>query len=254
MIDLYGMGSPNVVKVVIMLEEIGRPYKIHYVSVLRGESQTPAFRAINPLGKVPALVDHDGAGEMQPIFESGAILIYLAETYKSPLLASSGPERWEALKWLMFQMSFFGPMLGQVNHFQLIPSEAHSYGATRYREQAARAYGDLETRLSVAPWVAGENYSIADIALYPWAGYLARHGFAEADYPHIMAWRHRLDARPAVKRAYGAIAALEGANAAASSPRSAADLDQFFGRIKPGPTADFASYMALGPFASVQPD
>jgi GST-like protein len=252
MIDLYGMGSPNVIKIAIMLEEIGRPYQLHYVPVMSGGGATPEFRALNPLGKVPVIVDHDGMA--QPLFESGAILMYLAETYAPAFLPASGAARWEVLKWLMFQVAFAGPMLGQLNHFQLIKSQSDSYGATRYREQAARVYGDVETRLTAVPWMGGDAYSIADMAMFPWVGYLARHGFDGADYPHLSAWRARLDVRPAVKRAYAKIYALEQQNAAVTAGTTDADIDRFLGRANPGPPADMAAYVALGPMATVVPE
>ena len=252
MIELHGMGSPNVIKVAITLEEIGRPYELRYVAALQGANFAPEYLALNPLGKIPVIVDHDGAGPDQPIFESGAILIYLAETYAPELLAPSGYARWEALKWLMVQMSVAGPMLGQVNHFQLIPSESKSYAAARYEDQAARVYGNYEKRLSACPWVAGDAYSIADIAMFPWAGYLERHGFNPEDYPNLIAWRDKISERRPVKRAYTAINALE-QKCGAGLPTEK-QSDRFFGRRQPGPAADFAAYAALGPISTVRTD
>jgi len=248
MIELYGSGSPNVVKVAIMLEEIGRPYRGHLVDVLHGAQFTPSFLALNPLGKVPVIVDHEGAGASQPIFESGAILIYLAETYAPALLPASGPARWEILKWLIAQVAYAGPMLGQLNHFQLVEGQSDTYAAARYRDQAARVYGDIENRLAVVPWLGGDKYSIADIAMYPWSGYLSRHGFDKAKFPHLVAWRDRIDARPAVQRARAAIQALT-SDPASRAPMSGADSDRFFGRSNPGPKADFEGYYKLGPFS-----
>jgi len=157
MIELYGCGSPNVVKIAIMLEEIGRPYRGHHVAVMHGAQFTPSFLALNPIGKVPVIVDHEGAGPDQPIFESGAILIYLAETYAPTLLPAKAPGRWEVLKWLFVQVAYAGPMLGQLNHFQLVAGQSDSYGANRYRDQAARVYGDVERRLGIVPWLGGKS-------------------------------------------------------------------------------------------------
>jgi GSH-dependent disulfide-bond oxidoreductase len=251
MIDLYGNSSPNVHKIAIMLEEIGCPYRGIYVDAVHGANHTPAFLALNPLAKVPVIVDHDGAGSGQPIFESGAILIYLAETYAPAYLPAAGPGRWEVLKWLIYQVAFAGPMLGQLNHFQLVTSQSDSYAADRYRDQAARVYADVEHRLGVVPWLGGENYSIADMAMYPWAPFLTRHGFDSANYPKLTAWRERIDVRPAVKRAYAALDALRKSAANATAPVTDTEIDRFFARSRPGPPVDFAAYAALGPLATV---
>ncbi len=248
MIELYGSGSPNVVKVAIMLEEIGRPYRGHPVDVLHGAQFAPPFLVLNPLGKVPVIVDPEGAGPAQPIFESGAILIYLAETYAPAFFPAAGPARWEVLKWLIVQVAYAGPMLGQLNHFQLVEGQAESYAAARYRDQAARVYGDVENRLAVVPWLGGDSYSIADIAMYPWSGYLGRHGFDTANFPNLVAWRERIDARPAVKRARAAIKALTD-DPKSKAPIDDAGIDRFFGRSQPGPKADFEAYYARGPFS-----
>lgn len=246
MIDFYGMGSPNVFKVAIMLEEAGLSYRTHHVRVLNGENYDPAFLALNPIAKVPVIIDHDGAGPDQPIFESGAILIYLAETYKPELLPATGHDRWEILKWLMFQMSLVGPMLGNLNHFHLIPSQADSYGARRFEDQAARAYRIVDERLKVSPFIAGKAYSIADIAVHPWMGYLKRHGLEEKDFPHLLAWRDRLDERPAVKRGSAAIEEMVSKGSALGLP-SDEQLDDFFARRAPGPKVDLLGYRDRGP-------
>jgi GST-like protein len=249
MIDFYGMGSPNVLKVAIMLEEIGQPYSGKFVSLMHSGDD---FLALNPMGKVPVIVDHGSAGTGQPIFESGAILIYLAETYHSSLLPTSGPARWDVLQWLMVQMSSVGPMLGQVNHFQLMPSEADSYAAQRYRNQAARIYRNLDNRLGIVPWLGGQEYSIADIAVYPWSAYLSRHGFDMADYPNLIAWRETIDQRPAVKRAVAAISAIVAAGSAPADPPTVEQVDHFFCRPKQGPVIDMEAYFALGPMTTAQ--
>jgi GSH-dependent disulfide-bond oxidoreductase len=251
-IDLYGTASPNVLKITIMLEEMGLPYKGHLVRVMHNENREPAFLALNPIGKVPVLIDHDREGRQQPIYESGAILIYLAETYHSPLLPSSGPRRWEVLEWLMVQMSLAGPMLGQVNHFQLLPSEAGSYADKRYRDQARRVYSHVNDRLGLVPWLGGSDYSIADIAMYPWSAFLTRHGFNPEDFPNLIAWRDRIDSRPAVKRGVAAIDAMMLSRPDAMAPVSNEQLDRLFSRSEPGPTADMAGYLALGPMTTAR--
>jgi GSH-dependent disulfide-bond oxidoreductase len=251
MIDLYGMLSPNVIKIALMLEEIGRPYTMHHVRCLQGENFTPEFLALNPVAKVPVIVDHDKAGVEQPIFESGAILMYLAETYESSLLPTQGPARWEVLKWLMVQVSLAGPMLGQVNHFQGLPGQAGGYASDRYLDQAARVYRIIDDRLGVVPWLGGDSYSIADIAMYPWAAYLPRHGFDPAAHPRLTAWRETIDARPAAKRAAGTMAEMAAGLAVVPTNEQ---FDRFFARSKPGPAMDLEGYFALGPMITAQPD
>jgi GST-like protein len=197
-IKLYGCGSPNVRKVVIMLEELGLDYEISFVGVMNGAQFEPSFLALNPLGRVPVLVDPEGpAGE--PIFESGAILIYLAEAYgRQDLLPAAGRERYAVMKWLMLQMANVGPIFGQHNHFIITPEHANSYAGRRYREQATRLYHFLDQRLAEVSWLAGGDYSIADIATYPWALYVERHGLQWDDLPYLKAWRDRIEARPAL--------------------------------------------------------
>jgi GST-like protein len=251
MIDFYGMISPNVYKVAIMLEEVGLAYRKYPVGVMNGENHKPAFLTLNPIAKVPVIVDHDGARPQQPIFESGAILIYLAETYKPELFPASGNERWVILQWLMVQMSLVGPMLGQVNHFQLIPSESDSYAAHRFRDQAARALRNIDDRLKISRFIGGDKYSIADIAVYPWMGYIIRHGLDEKDYPNLIDWRNKLDKRPAIKR--GAAAMDKMAPKLESMPTEQ-DLDTFFVRRAPGPKADILAYLKRGPMFTAQGD
>ncbi|KXU33840.1 hypothetical protein A0J57_04160 [Sphingobium sp. 22B] len=246
------MGSPNVLKVAIMLEELGLDYRFHHLDVLLGGSATPEFLAMNPLGKVPVIVDHEGAPGQQPIFESGAILIYLAETYKSDLLPPA-PARWDVIKWLIAQVALAGPMLGQLNHFQLVAKQLDSYAGRRYRDQAGRVYRDFDTRLGVAPWLGGSDYSIADIAMYPWAGYFSRHGFAAEDYPNLIAWREKIDQRPAVQRAAALLASKSEKEMAARRVAKPEDYDRFFGRSKAGDVqVDMDGYLAQGSFTSAK--
>lgn len=242
MITLFGVPSPNVLKILLMLEEAEVAYELRRVAVMHGEGGEASFRELNPLGKVPVIIDRTG-NEPKTLYESGAILIYLAETYAPALLSGSGTARWQTLQWLAVQMSFAGPMLGQMNHFQLIPSEAGSYASVRYRDQARSVYRHFDERLRSAEWLGGDAYSIADIAMHPWSAYLERHGFDPADFPSLAAWRARIDQRPAWIRAHAAIPGLVGDDLL---PPSDANMDHFFGRSEAGPQSDFERYLALG--------
>jgi GST-like protein len=199
------MSSPNVAKIVIALEELELAYEMRHVGVFKGENFGDEFRALNPFAKVPVLLDEKSGGA--PIFESGAILIYLAETYGPHLLAPSGPQRWETLKWLTAQVANVGPIFGQHNHFRRAPQRA-PYAAERYRRTAAELYRILDRRLTETAFLAGDSYSIADIATFPWAKYLRRHGMTPDEFPHLVAWVDRIKARPAVERAAKVIAEM----------------------------------------------
>lgn len=237
-ITVYGVMSPNVLKVVILLEELALPYRLRYVDLFKGEQFSPEFLKINPLGKVPVLLD---ARLNQPLAESGAILIWLAEQ-AGRFLPSSGNARYEVLQWLMVQMSTVGPMLGQFTHFSLLPTGSEPYARGRYGALAKRLYGQINDRLANRGWLAGEDYSIADIATFPWGEYLDRHGFDRSNYPALMDWRERINNRPAVQRAKAGFAEAFGASSAQSlGSATAEDLDRFFGRSKDMPPQDFSS-------------
>jgi len=245
MITLYGCGSPNVRKVVIMLEELGLEYEISFVAVMNGGQFEPSFLALNPLGRVPVLVDSDGpAGE--PVFESGAILIYLAEAYgREDLLPALGRERYAVIKWLMLQMANIGPIFGQHNHFIITPDHATSYAARRYREQAARLYRFLDARLADVPWLAGGNYSIADIATYPWALYVERHGMDWEELPHLRAWRDRIEARPALARVNATMQRFVADDMKYAGEATQESLNRFFWREgEDGPQVDLTPMIA----------
>lgn len=197
---LYGGGSPNAQKIVLMLEELGLPFDLIKVDVYAGEQFSPAFLTLNPIGKYPVLVDEKGADAGQPIFESCAILIYLAETYGPELLAKTGAARWETLQWLMAQAAWVGPMLGQHTYFRIQPGEGGSHAAVRYRDQAQRVFEVLDKHLLARKWLAANQYTIADVATYPWIGSLAGLGFDWADYPSLHSWFERISARPAAIR------------------------------------------------------
>lgn len=197
---LYGMSSPNVHKVAIMMHELGLPYRFRYVRLTAEEQFTPQFLAMNPLGKVPVLVDEaPPSGGAQTLFESGAILIYLAER-EGRFLPASGPDRTEVMKWLMLQMANVGPMFGQLTHFLRFAPEGNDYSKSRFYTFAGRIYDMLDRRLAEHAYLAGGDYSIADIATYPWVSlYHEAHGMSWDDHPHLRAWCDRLGARPAVK-------------------------------------------------------
>jgi GST-like protein len=235
-ITLLGVASPNVVKVAIMLEELGLAYELRHVALFRGEQFTPEFRALNPVGKVPVLLDSELE---QPLAESGAILIWLAE-HAGRLLPSAGVERYEVMQWLMVQMSSVGPMLGQYTHFRLLPEGSEPYSFGRYGTLAETLYRLLDERVATREWMAGGAYSIADIAIFPWAEYLDRHGFSWEDFPHLARWRDTVGARPAVVRGKERIA-QSFLSASAEGMRSASDqdLDRFFGRTGAMPKRDF---------------
>jgi GSH-dependent disulfide-bond oxidoreductase len=239
MIELLGMSSPNVRKIVIALEELGCEYQIKYIEVIRGEQFSPEFLAVSPFAKVPVLIDH-AAGDVT-VFESGAILIYLAETYgNSELLPKSGAERYATLQWLAAQIAAVGPLLGQNNHFLLLPGETASYAARRYAEQARRIYRVLDDRLKESPWLAGHRYSIADIATYPWALYVPRHGLQWENHPALKEWCDRVGSRPAVARAAAALKAILPRDVDAMKNATPQEIDRFMWREAPGPAVDFS--------------
>lgn len=241
MIELYGMGSPNVTKIAIMLEEAGLACQKRHVSVMRGQNFTAEFLALNPVAKVPVLVDTMADGTKQVLFESGAILTYLGDTYAPRLLPKSGPDRWEALKWLNVQVAWVGPMLGQWNHFLITPSEQDTYGWRRYRDQARNIYRVLDQRLGECPWLAGDAYSVADIATFPWADYVERHGFSWNDYPALREWKLRLAKRPAVVAALKSMEDWQEDDLSMLQGATPEELDRFFGRTTPGTQTDFST-------------
>jgi GSH-dependent disulfide-bond oxidoreductase len=199
MIDLYTWPTPNGHKIHIALEELGLPYAVHAVDIGEGDQFKPEFLKISPNNRIPAIVDQDGPkGKALALFESGAILIYLAEK-TGKLLAPKGNARYAALQWLMFQMAGIGPMLGQAHHFRAYAPEKIPYAIERYTNEAKRLYGVLDRRLGEAEFLAGE-YGIADIATFPWLRYWERQGVVLSDYPNVHRWFQAIDARPAVQR------------------------------------------------------
>jgi GST-like protein len=203
MLELYTHATPNGHKVSIMLEELALPYRIHLVDLMKGEQLSAPFVAINPNGKIPALVDPLGpGGQPLTVWESGAILIYLAEKTGSALLPASGAARYATLQWLMFQMANVGPMFGQAGHFAIYAKEKIAYGIERYTNESRRILGVMDRELAAGGYLAGPEYSIADIATYPWTNSIPRiptiAGFDA--WPNVARWRATVAARPAVQR------------------------------------------------------
>jgi GST-like protein len=199
MIDLYTWSTPNGRKASIMLEEVGLPYRVHAIDISKGDQFKPEFVAINPNSKIPAIVDQDGpGGQPLAVFESGAILVYLAEKM-GKLLSADPRSRVEAIEWLMFQMGGIGPMFGQAHHFRRFAPEPVPYAIERYTKETQRLYGVLDKRLGEAEYLAGE-YSIADIATYPWTARHEWQGVSLGDYPNVERWFVAIGARPAVER------------------------------------------------------
>lgn len=205
MIDVYSWPTPNGHKVHIALEEcglrLGRDWRVHPVDIGKGEQFAPAFLRISPNNKIPAIVDpHGPDGKPIALFESGAILLYLAAK-TGKLLPKGERQRWEVLQWLMFQMGGVGPMLGQAHHFRLYAPQKIDYAIERYTNEARRLYGVMERRLQRSPWLGGRSYSVADVATFPWVRPWRNQGVDLDDYPAVRAWFERIDARPAVRRA-----------------------------------------------------
>lgn len=200
MLTLYTWTTPNGYKASILLEELGLDYDIVPVNLGAKEQKTPEYLALNPDGKIPTLVDQDGpGGKPITIFESGAILWYLAEK-AGKFLPTEPRAKYLALEWLMFQMSSVGPMLGQAKHFRMDAPEQLAYPLKKFGDEAKRIYAILDKRLGEADYLAGE-YSIADIATWPWVRNYAKHGVELDDLPHIKKWFNIIGERPAVKAA-----------------------------------------------------
>ena len=200
MIDVYSWATPNGHKVHIMLEECGLEYKVHPINIGAGDQFGDDFLKISPNNKIPAIVDSNGPdGEPISLFESGAILLYLAgKTGK--FLPEDVRGKYEALQWLMFQMGGVGPMLGQAHHFRIYAPEKIEYAVNRYTNEARRLYGVIDTRLAQHEWLAGDQYTIADIATFPWLRSWQNQGVELDDYPNLKRWFNAIAERPAVKR------------------------------------------------------
>ncbi len=200
MIEAYSMATPNGHKVHIMLEECGLPYRAHNIDIGQGDQFKPEFLAISPNNKIPAIVDPDGPdGQPISLFESGAILIYLASKVNR-FLGTTDKEKFTVLQWLMFQMGGLGPMLGQAHHFRIYAPEQIDYAVTRYTNEAKRLYGVMDRQLAKHHFIAGDEYTIADIACFPWTRSWKNQGIDWADYPHAKRWHDEIAERPAVQR------------------------------------------------------
>ena len=198
-IELHTWDTPNGRKISIVLEEMGLAYSVHPVDISNGEQFKPEFLAISPNNRIPAIVDTDAAGGRQSIFESGAILLYLAEK-TGQFLAPSGPARIAAWEWLMWQVGGFGPMPGQVHHFLMVKDENdRRYGLERYKKETQRLYGVADKRLSQVEYFAGD-ISVADFAILGWAWRHERHEIDLAQYPNVKRWFETMMARPGVQR------------------------------------------------------
>ncbi|MSP88820.1 MAG: glutathione S-transferase family protein [Alphaproteobacteria bacterium] len=200
MIDLYFWPTPNGYKISIFLEEAGMPYKVIPVDIGAGDQFKPEFLKISPNNRMPAIVDHDGpGGKPISVFESGAILMYLAEKTGKFWLKEPAA-RWRTVEWVMFQMGGIGPMFGQNGHFRNYAPEKIPYALDRYSNETKRLYGVVDRQLKDNAFVAGD-YSIADMAIWPWMRMPDRHGVEIDDFPNVKRWRAAIDARPAVKKA-----------------------------------------------------
>ncbi|MBN8746364.1 Disulfide-bond oxidoreductase YfcG [Xylophilus ampelinus] len=207
-IDVYSWPTPNGHKVHILLEETGLPYRVHPINIGQGDQFTEDFLAISPNNKIPAITDPDGPdGQPISLFESGAILVYLAGK-TGQFLPEGDRARYEVLQWLMFQMGGVGPMLGQAHHFRMYAPEKIGYAIDRYTNEAKRLYGVIDKRLAKSAFIAGDEYTIADIAIFPWLRSWENQGIVLTEYPHLKAWFDGIAARPAVQRGVKVLADL----------------------------------------------
>ncbi len=227
MLDLYFWPTPNGFKITLFLEEASLPYNVKFVNIGRGEQFLADFLAISPNNRMPAIVDNAPAGGGAPlsVFESGAILLYLAEK-TGKFLSHDTRERFHTLEWLFWQVGGLGPMFGQANHFSRYANEKIPYAIDRYSKEANRLLGVLDRRLAQAPFLAGDNYSIADMAAFPWAIGAERIGQSIDDFSCAKRWIETIRARPATSRAM-----------AVGKERRANDLDEEAKRVLFGQTA-----------------
>jgi GST-like protein len=228
MIDFYALTSPNVQKVFIMLEECELPYTIKPVDVWNAEQFTPEFTRINPLQKVPAIVDSDGpAGAPYTVIESGAILLYLAEK-TGKFIPHDPVKRYDTVQWLMVQMANVGPMCGQLVHFSKYAPAGQDYGQGRYRTQVNKLFDLYNDRLAKQPYIVGDAYTIADMAAFPWLRNVDLLAMDLGKRPHLKAWIERVSARDGVKRAMAKVAQIKSSRDTASDDAK----DRFLARGK----------------------
>jgi GST-like protein len=228
MIDLYFWMTPNGYKVTIMLEELGWKYNVIPINIGKGDQFKPDFLKISPNNRMPALVDHDGpGGEPISVFESGAMLMYLAEKAGFQFMPQDMRRRYDVIQWLMFQMASVGPMLGQAHHFRRYAPEKIEYAVDRYTNEARRIYGVIDKRAGEAPYLAGE-YSIADMATYPWLRTHNWQGQDLNDFPNLKRWYDSIEARPAVQR--GLAVMKDEVERARDQPPDKSSWDILFGK------------------------
>ena len=226
MIDLHALTSPNVQKIFLMLEETGLEYRPIYVDVWKGDQFKPEFVKLNPNAKIPVIVDHDGpGGKPYTCFESGAILMYLAEK-TGKFMPKEMAARYDVIQWLMLQMTGVGPMFGQLVHFKRFAPPGNDYSLARYQTEVRRLYDVLEKRLGQSAYLAGPDYSIADIATFPWTRMHDFQGVKWDDHQNCARWFNAIAERPAVKRALAKVEAIPSVRDHAKPD----DVDRFFGR------------------------
>lgn len=200
MLQLYGMSSPNVLKIMILLEELGCSYDFYTVNLSAGEQFSKAFTALNPMRKVPVLIENRENGAPMVIFESGAILIYLAEKF-GRFLPPASDSRYQVLQWLLVETATAGPVMGHYNHYLRFAPE-DTYSLSRFRTLAGRAYDMFDERLRTQEYLANDEYSVADMALFPWVEYFHEfHQMSATEHPALMRWRTAIKIRPAVAAA-----------------------------------------------------
>jgi len=200
MYDVYTWTTSNGKKVNIMIEELGVEYELHGIQIGKGDQFTPEFTAINPNQKIPAIVDRDGpGGKPYTLFESGAILMYMGEKH-GQLFPQDFARRYEVVQWLMFQMGGIGPIFGQAHHFRRAAKEKVPYAIERYTKETRRLWGVLDQRLADNEWVAAGEYTIADIAIFPWCQRYEWQGVALEEFPNVKRWYEAIEARPGVQR------------------------------------------------------
>ena len=228
MIDLYALTSPNVQKIFIMLEECEMPYNTKIVDVWKGDQFSPEFTKINPLQKVPAIVDSEGpGGKPVTVIESGAILMYLAQKAQK-FLPNDPLKHLECFQWLIVQVANVGPMSGQLVHFSKFAPAGQDYANARYRTQVNKLYDLYEQRLATQPYVAGDEYTIADIAAFPWLRNIGLLAIDLAKRPHVKAWADKIEARDGVKRAMAKVGQIKSIRDTANDVQK----DRFFARGK----------------------
>ncbi len=228
MIEAWTWPTPNGHKVHIALEELGIPYKVVPVNIGQGDQFKPEFLTITPNHRIPAIVDPDGPGGKElRLFESGAILIYLSEKSGGQLIPADPAGRYACLQWIMFQMGGVGPMFGQYNHFAAYAPEKIPYAIERYTNEVKRLHRVLDKRLGEAAYLAGDEYSMADICTFPWVRNPDRRGIDLSDYPNVKRWHDAIAARPAVRRGVQVLAENQ-----RQGPMTNAEKEQLFGKTQ----------------------